>query len=270
MAVELQHVKFAMLNFSEEINPVFRMCTPIPAEVDFPADHLLCTSCRWNLLQFCYRFAEICGQNHALHLSHETSWDLVRLLERASSEFCSRPADGVSEKSDSSRCGVRSPAGTMRIDARQYLFQDFSGPKHFNDLLPNCVPVRICLLLVFLKNSSGIQARARQKVSWKTYAFILCAEQQKSENIGEHSSKYLDQRKVSFTKSHENKEFHPGSRGIQWYNSRRFTHQEWAFPPSKWQDGRFWVPEHTSPGKKAFQVTSSVIQCRGKVTNSFT
>ena len=81
MAVELQHVKFAMLNFSEEINPVFRMCTPIPAEVDFPADHLLCTSCRWNLLQFCYRFAEICGQNHALHLSHETSWDLVRLRE---------------------------------------------------------------------------------------------------------------------------------------------------------------------------------------------
>ena len=46
MAVELQHVKFAMLNFSEEINPVFRMCTPIPAEVDFPADHVLCTSCR--------------------------------------------------------------------------------------------------------------------------------------------------------------------------------------------------------------------------------
>lgn len=41
MAVELQHVKFAMLDFSEEINPVFRMCMPIPVEVDFPADHLL-------------------------------------------------------------------------------------------------------------------------------------------------------------------------------------------------------------------------------------
>ena len=72
MAVELQHVKFAMLNFSEEINPVFRMCTPIPAEVDFPADHLLCTSCRWNLRQFCYRFAEVCGW---VMRPRETSWD---------------------------------------------------------------------------------------------------------------------------------------------------------------------------------------------------
>ena len=76
MAVELQHVKFAMLNFSEEINPVFRMCTPIPAEVDFPADHLLCTSCRWNLLQFCYRFAQICGW---VMRPCETSWDCWRV-----------------------------------------------------------------------------------------------------------------------------------------------------------------------------------------------
>jgi hypothetical protein len=32
-AVELQHVNFAMLNFSEEINPVFRMCTPIGVQM---------------------------------------------------------------------------------------------------------------------------------------------------------------------------------------------------------------------------------------------
>ena len=199
----------------------------------------------------------------------ETSWDLVRLLARASSEFCSRPADGVSEKSDSSRCGVRSPAGTMRIDARQYLFQDFSGPKHFNDLLPNCVPVRICLLLVFLKNSTGIQARARQKVSWK--ATVCLHSVGWTAEIGEHrrTLQQISRPKEGLIHKIARKQRIP-PRGIQWYNSRRFTHQEWAFPPSKWQDGRFWVPEHTSPGKKAPQVTSSVIQCQGKVTNSFT
>mmetsp|Transcript_20942 Transcript_20942/g.34901 ORF Transcript_20942/g.34901 Transcript_20942/m.34901 type:complete len:83 (-) Transcript_20942:41-289(-) len=35
MAVEIQLVKFAMLDWSEEINPVFRMCTPVPAEMEY-------------------------------------------------------------------------------------------------------------------------------------------------------------------------------------------------------------------------------------------